>query len=239
MRCNRIMAQFKPTSLGGCALWLKADAGIVTVDGKVSAWADQSGNGRHATQSTSADYRPLYVASAQGNRPTLRFDGSNDYLNTVAANTFASVAFTWFFVTSPTKNANSQSMFSYHTDGGGGASIGLDDSSTGYVKFHVDSYNNTKVLSSGSILNVASILTGKLDSAITLYRNGALQNQRTGTLIHTIPNTVAQIAKWPGGSQYFGGDISEIIIFNRALTDAERQTIERHLSGKYNITLAA
>jgi len=35
--------------------------------------------------------------------------------------------------------------------------------------------------------------------------------------------------------KYFAGDIAEIIVFTRALNDAERDAIERYLRGKYGI----
>lgn len=49
--------------------WLRADLGITTVGGLVSNWADQSGNGHHATQSV-AGSRPTYMTSGGvGNGP--------------------------------------------------------------------------------------------------------------------------------------------------------------------------
>lgn len=42
--------------------WYRADLGITLVGSKVSAWADQSGNGNHLAQSTDA-LRPTYVTS--------------------------------------------------------------------------------------------------------------------------------------------------------------------------------
>ena len=39
-----------PTEITGCALWLRADAGVQTTEsGAVTNWVDQSGNGRNAT----------------------------------------------------------------------------------------------------------------------------------------------------------------------------------------------
>lgn len=35
---------------------------------------------------------------------------------------------------------------------------------------------------------------------------------------------------------YFGGDISEFIVFNRALKDEERKSVEHYLTQKYNVT---
>jgi len=46
----------------------------------VSTWSDLSGNANDATQGTSGN-RPAYTLNAQGGQPTVRFDGSNDYLS--------------------------------------------------------------------------------------------------------------------------------------------------------------
>ena len=56
-----------------------------TGSGFVAQWYDQSGNGRHATQTTASN-QPLIVSSGslvtENGRPTLRFDGIDDYLKT-------------------------------------------------------------------------------------------------------------------------------------------------------------
>lgn len=71
-----------PTQVTGLWQWLKADAGI-TKDGSnfVSAWADQSGNGRNMTQST-VGIKPKWTAASSfdGLLPCLDFDG-DDYLD--------------------------------------------------------------------------------------------------------------------------------------------------------------
>lgn len=56
--------------------WYRADLGITLVGSKVSAWADQSGNGNHLSQSTDA-LRPAYVASVatRGNCPAVHTIG--------------------------------------------------------------------------------------------------------------------------------------------------------------------
>lgn len=55
-----------------------------TDDGFVVTWYDQSSNGNNATQSTSAN-QPLImdngVVIRQGTYPTIKYDGSNDYLS--------------------------------------------------------------------------------------------------------------------------------------------------------------
>lgn len=59
----------------GLMLWLSAGAGVTQSDGAISAWADQSGAMRSATQTT-AMARPQLVANALNGRPVVRFDGS-------------------------------------------------------------------------------------------------------------------------------------------------------------------
>jgi hypothetical protein len=79
-------AAWTPRRLGSSLLgWWRADMGITLVSGVVSAWADQSGNGNHLTQTTAA-HRPSYTAShADWNgRPAVSLDGVDDHLRSAA-----------------------------------------------------------------------------------------------------------------------------------------------------------
>ena len=65
----------------GLLLQLRADVGVTAGGaGKVSAWADQSGNNNNAAQATSAN-RPLLVQGACNGRPVIRFDGSTSWMS--------------------------------------------------------------------------------------------------------------------------------------------------------------
>lgn len=70
---------FSPISLNP-ELWLRSDLGI-TIGTGVSQWADQSGNGNHATQATSGA-QPAYSASdaQMGGFPSVSMDGTDDFL---------------------------------------------------------------------------------------------------------------------------------------------------------------
>ena len=64
----------------GLQLWLKADAGVTTnAAGGVTQWADQSGKNNNAVQADET-LAPTFVNNAVTNKPVLRFDGINDYL---------------------------------------------------------------------------------------------------------------------------------------------------------------
>ena len=75
-----------------------ARVGVTDVSGACSAWADQSGNGFHATQGTAGN-RPM-ISTADG-FPSLLFDGTNDRLNTPAITATTGVK-TIYAVTKPT-----------------------------------------------------------------------------------------------------------------------------------------
>ncbi|MGQ9847975.1 MAG: hypothetical protein ACUVQP_10835, partial [Bacteroidales bacterium] len=70
----------QPDTIAGLSLWLKADSGIILdMGGKVKRWNDLSSNHFDFYQSDSLS-RALYTTSPfLNNKPTLYFDGVNDY----------------------------------------------------------------------------------------------------------------------------------------------------------------
>ena len=83
-----------PTS--GMQQWLKADDGI-TKDGAnlISAWNDQSGNNNHATQGISSS-QPIFNSSGPNGRPTVSFDGVNNFSAFGSNSLIGSSGFTLF-----------------------------------------------------------------------------------------------------------------------------------------------
>jgi len=88
-----------PLQISDCQLWLNAGLGV-TYDGSdlISAWADQSGNGNHATASGTS--RPKFIASSAlfNNEPTVEFDGINDFLTGTIIPNLNTSDFTIFIV---------------------------------------------------------------------------------------------------------------------------------------------
>jgi hypothetical protein len=75
------------TILGAASVlqWCRSDLGI-TIGTGVSAWADQSGNGRHYTQGTGAAQASYNATGGPNGRPSLLFDGTDDFLEAAAFN---------------------------------------------------------------------------------------------------------------------------------------------------------
>lgn len=80
-----VFAQSPGGVSSGLECWLKGDAGTstTTTAANISAWNDQSGNGRHHAQATT-NFQPTYAGAGSSYlmnfNPAVRFDGVNDRL---------------------------------------------------------------------------------------------------------------------------------------------------------------
>lgn len=83
---------FVPTDIAGCQGWWRADLGV-TGSAPVTAWADQSGNGRTLSEATNG---PTLTTPAHNGQPGLSFDGVDDKLAT--ADFALSMPYHWFAV---------------------------------------------------------------------------------------------------------------------------------------------
>jgi len=108
------------------AAW-DARAGVTNISGACSAWADQSGNGFHATQATPPN-RP--TISTSGGTPSLLFDGTNDNLLSLA--TSAAGVHTVYAVINPTSDSGARTLLGRTTNlDGVGAWNGLHQGNDG------------------------------------------------------------------------------------------------------------
>lgn len=68
-----------PVPQEGLELWFDAEQGVTSSAVGVAIWEDRSGHGRDALQ-TSADLSPTFVRDGLGGKPTIVFDGVDDFL---------------------------------------------------------------------------------------------------------------------------------------------------------------
>lgn len=74
--------KFTPAKLPNLLAWYRSDKGITLNGSNVSAWADQSGNGRHLAMGTAARQPAYSAADAVFNsRPSITTDGVDDALS--------------------------------------------------------------------------------------------------------------------------------------------------------------
>ena len=192
-----------------------------------TTWTDLSGNSNTGTLTNG----PTFSA---GNMGSIVFDGTNDYVDTVNTGTtfqFANVTFTvslWIKTSATSgviisKGATASTagwMFQFDSAGTvSGTTKGSDGTNT-YNRTSIATVNNNTWR---NIVSVYTTNTTTLASNTTsIYIDGVLSNG-TGTLgglVYATTTDTVQIGRRPSGA-YWSGSVSNLLIYNRALTAAE------------------
>jgi hypothetical protein len=225
-----------PLTLGGLVLWL--DANDPAADGtqpsnnsNLSSWVDKSGNKNNATQATGAN-QPLFKTNMSGGLPAIEFDGVNDFMLTT--NTLTVGDNTIFVVQKILTVADTRLLFWYSGGGNGFYFLNGQDGASGGNGGSVDFFTPTNFIYNTALSTGFYITSRKRASTTaTLYKNGVSQASaacNSGNLIGAICLGGAN-----GASACGNNDICEVLVYRRALSDAERSTIDTYLKNKWGI----
>jgi hypothetical protein len=203
---------------------LKADQGTEGV-GVLSTWYDQSPNQNHAIQGEESA-KPLIVANQINGRPIARFDGSNDMMSlpNVMSGATAGEIIAVLKVPEPTTRINAL----WHFGTGNGS---LYYAGSRYDDFGSSNGSNFSAPPAAS-LSQFHYYNVSMNSGLWIERlNGLERQRRTGQTLAFRSDPL--IGKRGNASEYLKGDIAEILVYDRALTDAERESANRYLTAKY------
>jgi prepilin-type N-terminal cleavage/methylation domain-containing protein len=193
---------------------------------------------------TTTNYKPFYVRKAINGIPALRFDGSQNLSSnyTKISDIIDSNQATVFIVQNNFSGKNNTSAFA------------LRDAQ---YRFHVGTQNKNKIMFDfGVCCNPASrteteYLTTFLNNnkILTFVKNGSNAQIKISSNEVVVNSNVASdifdnsdynyfiIGAFPSINSYFFGYIGELIVFKRALTDAEINDVEKYLSKKWAIKI--
>lgn len=238
---------FSPADYAGLVLWLRGNSITGLTDGlALTVWSDSSGQGNHAYQIVTPTARPLYrTTGGSNNTKWVEFQSAslhhlnlNEFMNFSAPTLFVvgysgGAASEWFF---GDIGADVDERFGIRSVTNFARPIVMDAAAN-------DPYGGTV---GGAVLNTWRIMTLRLSATGTnYYTDGAviaspgLGGYSTAT---TWNGTFAagfspRIGNHPGLLvEHLNGGVAEIIMYNVALTDAERAAVECYLSRKYSIT---
>jgi len=228
------------------ALWLDGsdlDANglpdSLTDGSTVSAWLDKSGYGRHAA---GREGTPTYVAaSAVGNNaPAVGFSsaGGDDQLYTVYNFDNLGANYTAFAVSRYTGGDNERVVTSRTRNWLFG------HQSNGDQRWHADGW----IVNSGNANTDFHVYAGIIGPAVNgnasdpgadFWKDGVqLGNNATGSSNTTYkPGQLAVGAYGTGPSESSNAEVAQVILFDRALNEAERLVVENYLSSKYNLAI--
>ncbi len=218
----------------GLALWLKGGTGVTKdASNMVSAWADQSGNANHALQPFGGT-QPAWMDSIFNGKPVLRFDGANDFLSASNSPSLSFSNFTFFAVTAFRSTTEPQAIIS-KDEGGGPTSKWIWWRLSGAMALHIQP--GGAMINSNPInaVNGKPLLLGLIrqDVNYSAFLNG--QSNGVTSWAGAFPTNINADFRvgQAEGNNWFNGDIAEILVYNTALNDTDRNTVENYLNSKY------
>ena len=238
-----VNTSFLPTQISGLTLWLDAnDSGslyqvsngtnpALNNNDFIGLWKDKSGNSNNATQST-ASLRPYVVASGQNSKNIIRFPyaawnaATGPYMNA----TIGSLSAYSVFIICKFRTNEYYSMV---LTGGSNQFEVRNYSTTGYIEWNIAGgyFPRDTVSNVGSYILIELTRSG---SDYTLYKNGISVGTSNNASSLNIGSTIF-ISSRSGNSYYFDGDMAEMLIYNSALTLAQRQQVEAYLNQKWGV----
>lgn len=222
----------------GVAVWLKSDSGVTAdAGGMVSSWADQSGAGNTVTQSQAGTtYRPSCVPNVLNGRPVVRFAGGGQVLQSLGRVLSAGTNFTTFGTFS--FSSLPASTYQYVWWNG-------DDSIPGGYGCFVATTPRAKCSwgsSDKAITYQSDIVPGTWYKMASRYSVPTHQAWMNGTSLGTTTKFGSSFTGGVFSVGNFGpnltkglyGDVAEILVYNRALSDAEVANVNNYLASRWN-----
>ncbi|TVQ86139.1 MAG: PKD domain-containing protein [Bacteroidetes bacterium] len=223
---------FSPLLIPDLEIWLDPGYGV-SIDGndRVIEWLDRANN-NNAVQNNPAN-RPLLRFNDTLGSPSFYYN-RNHFLEGSAE--FGNLTeYSFISLVTPLEFANHRWIF--HN-----APVGTDFS----FSLSVGSTNNFRFWPQGgsNVFNF-NISAGNKPYVISFLNNNSLATNKTrffqnktsagssNSLTSTHSNPGYLIGRWGGGTHYFKGEITEILLYSRELNNQERESIENYLLHKY------
>ena len=227
-------AESLPRDVKGCVLWITADAGVeADSNGRVTKWLDQSGQGHHLDKVSGN--APVLATGLNG-KPVVRFDGqgslegAHDFSKSLAAHSLLLLA-RW----TDKDAAHCQRVLFSPT---WNWAFGYVDDDRGWIGGNWIYNKDWNVYGPGSLNMHWHLHTGTLTDAakpaVNFWKDDLRLMERPMG-IDTRQSLPRQLAL--GGKSRC--EIAEVLVYDRALAEAELPRLWKYFSAKYQITTPA
>lgn len=242
-----------PKTIDGLKLWLHPDSGMIKSDGLVETWEDDSGNGYDFTQETDG-IKPKLVKGGANGKDALRFDGEDDRLIRRDTLDIPNDSGRTFIVVCRLSDLKARSPYltqgKFNATGSESNSYGLEANTfrTAGNRFGLylissakDSKKETNTRYNLHILRTSDFSSlSAIENSTTYYINGekvSFTSTPGGTRNTQFKSDSTAIGSFPQSSPstVMHGDIAEICVYDRALKNNERISLEEQLLTKYDI----
>ena len=213
---------FQPTNLPSCALWVDG-ADTNTLSGRVTQWNDKSTNNNHATQATDAK-RPTYSNGKINTTSTLLFSTPLSAAPSVEYG---------FCVFSVSNNISNQNII---FGGVNSRQLYVTSSQLAIAKAGV-----VNILITGSSLilpntrYLANYEYNYSSGLAVIYINGSSVAVATPSVVTNNQFTSVTTTSISSDGNGLGGSVFEVLLYNSALNNVQRQQIEGYLAWKWRL----
>ena len=221
----------------GLVLWLDADdAETVTTDaaGQVSRWADKSGHGNDARQAESA-LQPRYVPDGLGGKPVVRFDGTA-YLSLGEASALDFRPGRSFSI-AVVARVRGKDSGTFISKGGGSAAQRAYQFYVAPGRQGAITYGVMRESPRTAETIIAFLVCRR--SQTDVYVNGtpclSFKAGKGASTVDVLVGARRQNADNTGTFYLLNGDLAEILVCDRALTDEEIGRMGAYLKKKYSL----
>jgi len=231
---------FTPLSVPGCGMWLDAARGVSYNSGfLVGSWNDRSPRNNDATGVSDAT-KPLWLEAGLSGRPAVRFDGNDDYLTAHSAAALLTGNDTPFTLVT---------VLALDTSAPEAGFAGATDNEAGYIlqkacrrqngkiRYKAKDNSDTKeVVGATDYLTIAQVVSFVNTGAVcSLYQNSAPIGSGDANIAAVTLNYFWIGKTYGTSSSYFEGVIAQLLVYDRTLSDAQRERVERYLKRRYGI----
>jgi hypothetical protein len=215
----------------GLKAWFKADAGVTVSGGAVTAWTDQTANGYVLTPPATG---PTLTAASVNGLPALTFDGSRQLGGNLGAGALGDATIFAIFRYTVADSDNDY-LYTLGADAAAGSQMTLSRLPS-QKAYHYD--GSTAFQSAAGIVPASQwfvssqVFGARGATSHDLFLNGAavMRSNSAGTYNPQLGTFV--IGNWSSGSFRFVGDLVELLVYDRALTESERRSVEEYLRNR-------
>lgn len=216
-------------SANNLVLWLNAQyvsSLNLDADGRVAAWQDASPRGYAAAQDN-PEARPLFLPTGMNGNPVVQWDGNDTLRTSDLSGAWNGPEATLVMLYAPAEIGDYTVI--HQDNGAGGEHWRYGGDGNGYLGLFMP--NRHEQYPQGMPDRGPHLLTLVSGAQYTAYIDGVPQPPRGANFLAPTTLTIGA----GGNAAPFRGGIAQLAVFNRALTDEERQTVESYFRTLYGL----
>lgn len=202
-------------------------------DSAIAAWADDSGNGNSLAQATALNKPVLKTGIIEG-MSIARFDGTNSFMATDAANTVPDGQPLTILAVASLLDTSGSVRLCGHNQASAGYGAGFDGNDGRFTTLGIADHTVADSVPAGSFQLFGFSFDSGFD--FSFYRNGTLiGTDTTGSQDAAATASAFRLGAAKDADTKFIGDVAEFIVCSAILSATERQMIEGYLAWKYGL----